>query len=41
MADAWLRHNVEEVGLLEHVLPGLYREEHDGVAPAPAGRRAP
>lgn len=24
---AWLRHNVEEVGLFEHFLPGLYREE--------------
>ena len=24
---AWLRHNVEEVGLFEHFLPGLYREQ--------------
>jgi hypothetical protein len=24
---AWLRHNIEEVGLFEHFLPGLYREE--------------
>lgn len=24
---AWLRHNVEEVGMLEHFLPGLYRRE--------------
>ncbi len=24
---AWLRHNIEEVGLLEHFLPALYREE--------------
>ena len=24
---AWLRHNVEEVGLLEHFLPALYRQE--------------
>lgn len=24
---AWLRHNVEEVGLLEHLLPDLYRRE--------------
>jgi len=24
---AWLRHNIEEVGMLEHFLPGLYRRE--------------
>ncbi|MES2972837.1 MAG: hypothetical protein V4757_04480 [Pseudomonadota bacterium] len=24
---AWLRHNIEEVGLFEHFLPGLYRKE--------------
>lgn len=24
---AWLRHNVEEVGLFEHFLPALYRQE--------------
>jgi hypothetical protein len=24
---AWLRHNIEEVGLFEHFLPGLYRRE--------------
>lgn len=24
---AWLRHNIEEVGMFEHFLPGLYREE--------------
>jgi hypothetical protein len=24
---AWLRHNIEEVGLLEQFLPGLYRQE--------------
>jgi hypothetical protein len=24
---AWLRHNIEEVGLFEHFLPGLYRQE--------------
>ena len=23
MAQAWLKHNVEEVGLLEHILPAL------------------
>ncbi len=26
MLEAWLRHNVEEVGQLEHILPGLYAE---------------
>lgn len=25
--QAWLRHNVEEVGQLEHLLPPLYRQE--------------
>lgn len=25
--QAWLRHNIEEVGLLEHFLPALYRQE--------------
>jgi hypothetical protein len=24
MATAWLTHNIEEVGMLEHILPGLY-----------------
>lgn len=24
---AWLRHNIEEVGLFEHLLPALYRQE--------------
>ena len=24
---AWLRHNIEEVGMLENFLPGLYRAE--------------
>lgn len=28
MARAWLRHNVEEVGLLEHLLPTLL--DHEG-----------
>jgi hypothetical protein len=27
MARAWLRHNVEEVGLLEHFLPALYSSQ--------------
>lgn len=26
-ARAWLKHNVEEVGLLEHLLPGLYADQ--------------
>lgn len=25
--DAWLRHNIEEVGMFEHFLPTLYRQE--------------
>ncbi|WP_284619237.1 DAPG hydrolase family protein [Aquabacterium humicola] len=25
--QAWLRHNIEEVGLFEHILPPLYRQE--------------
>jgi hypothetical protein len=32
MAEAWLRHNIEEVGLLEHFLPGLYAKHHPSVA---------
>ena len=24
MGRAWLKHNIEEVGLLEHILPGIY-----------------
>ena len=35
MGHAWLRHNVEEVGLLEHMLPLI----HPSAGP-PAGRRA-
>jgi hypothetical protein len=27
MGRAWLRHNVEEVGLLEHIIPALYPDE--------------
>jgi hypothetical protein len=27
MGYAWLRHNVEEVGLLEHVIPSIYAPE--------------
>jgi hypothetical protein len=26
MGTAWLTHNVEEVSMLEHILPGLYAE---------------
>jgi hypothetical protein len=34
MAHAWLRHNVEEVGLFEHFLPSLYAAHHpSGTAP--------
>lgn len=29
---AWLRHNIEEVGQLEHFLPALYRQENGGAA---------
>ena len=25
--DAWLRHNIEEVGMFEHFLPALYQSE--------------
>lgn len=25
--ETWLRHNIEEVGMFEHFLPGLYRRE--------------
>lgn len=39
MARAWLRHNVEEVGLLEHFLPELHTERHGRtVAPVPEAR---
>jgi len=30
MGTAWLTHNVEEVGMLEHMLPGLYERRGDG-----------
>lgn len=29
-ANAWLQHNVEEVGCFEHFLPELYDERHQG-----------
>ncbi len=28
MEQAWIRHNIEEVGLLEHFLPTLFESEH-------------
>ncbi|HWR84355.1 MAG TPA: hypothetical protein VN200_00030 [Rhodoglobus sp.] len=34
--QAWVRHNVEEVGRLEHFLPGLY-EQHTRSAQRPVG----
>jgi hypothetical protein len=38
MERAWLRHNVEEVGYLEHFLPDLHRRETAiGLPPAPEG----
>lgn len=30
MPEAWLKHNIEEVGLFEHILPELYEREHAG-----------
>lgn len=47
MAQAWLRHNVEEVGLFEHFLPGLYTTHHPTTQPeapletAPTGASSP
>ncbi len=38
MARAWLRHNVEEVGLLEHFLPDLHAEQR---GPVPASAASP
>jgi hypothetical protein len=35
MGRSWLRHNVEEVGLLEHIIPRIYPAER---VPEPAGR---
>ncbi|PKH40701.1 hypothetical protein SAMN05192575_105206 [Nocardioides alpinus] len=35
MAEAWVRHNVEEVGVLEHLLPEVFRQRPDE-APAAA-----
>jgi hypothetical protein len=30
MEQAWIKHNIEEVGLLEHFLPALHRREQGG-----------
>ena len=32
MAEAWVRHNVEEVGVLEHLLPDVLRQRPDEAA---------
>jgi hypothetical protein len=26
---AWIRHNIEEVGMLENILPSVYAAEHN------------
>ncbi len=36
MARAWLRHNVEEVGVLEHILPAAFAARADATTAAPA-----
>jgi hypothetical protein len=44
MAHAWLRHNVEEVGVLEHILPGVFAAAADAAAadrPYRSGAGAP
>lgn len=33
MAEAWVKHNVEEVGILEEILPPLFTEEHPRITP--------
>lgn len=35
MVQAWIQHNVEEVGLLEHFLPDLYASHGGSSAPRP------
>jgi hypothetical protein len=40
MAQAWLRHNVEEVGLFEHFLPELYAAHHPSRAEQAGLQRA-
>jgi len=34
MAHGWLRHNIEEVGVLEHILPAAYAARTDAPDPA-------
>lgn len=41
MLHAWLQHNVEEVGLLEHFLPSLYTGALDEPQPGKAGEGRP
>lgn len=36
MVHAWLKHNVEEVGLLEHILPPAFAARADAAVAAPA-----
>ena len=36
MAEAWVRHNVEEVGVLEHLLPEVLRQRPDVTFGGPA-----
>ena len=28
VGQAWIRHHIEEIGMLEHFLPDLYASEH-------------
>jgi hypothetical protein len=34
MPEAWVKHNVEEVGILEEILPSLFKENHPAIKPA-------
>jgi hypothetical protein len=38
MVRAWVKHNIEEVGLLEHFLPSLYAEERGAVSEEASAR---
>ena len=33
MPESWVKHNVEEVGILEEILPSLLNKNHPGIAP--------
>jgi hypothetical protein len=33
MPEAWVKHNVEEVGIFEEILPSLFNRNHPGIAP--------